>query len=46
MIDAMTWDDAVLLIMAAAVVLALVAVRAVHSMQRRRAVRLPRDRLG
>ena len=42
----MTWDDAVALIVAAAVVLALVAVRAgLWMRQRRQHLRLPRDRL-
>jgi hypothetical protein len=46
-IDAMTWDDAMLLLAVTAVVLALTAVRVGRSMRRRRRnVRLPRDRLG
>ncbi len=46
MSDMMTWDDAVVLMMAAALVLALVAVRIGHSMRRRRRhLRLLSDRL-
>jgi hypothetical protein len=43
--EALVWDDAVLLIMVAALVLAVSAARLARSMRRRRHLRLPRDRL-